>query len=185
MIGIVTPRPSMSRATWPARGSPPFSTIAEICGKVGEVCAISTPSTTSGRSPGVITAAPSNSRSRTFGIVIAATTRPVTSRLSRDSSPLARVPSTAVSRSATEGALSSGSSGMANAGTTSVPSASTSLARSSALTRLAMIANSEPWFAWSSPTAMSVTVWRSSAVRPAPLSTRRTGAPRLAAIRAL
>ena len=69
--------------------------MPEICGKFADTWAVSTPSTTSGRSPGVTTTAPSNSRSSTLGRVIAATTRPVASRASSDSSPLTSVPSQA------------------------------------------------------------------------------------------
>ena len=68
--------------------------------------------TTSGRSPGVTTTAPSNSRSRTLGIVIAATTNPVASRDSSAGSPRTRDAPQAVARSLNDGALSSGSSGI-------------------------------------------------------------------------
>ena len=130
--------------------------MPEICGKLADTCAVSTPSTISGRSPGVITTAPSNSRSSTLGSVIAATTRPVTSRASSDSSPLTSVPSQAAIRSPTEGALSSGSSGIAKAGHAvdgeRLPRPSSTAGSS---TRLAMTANSVPCWARSSPTAIA------------------------------
>ena len=91
-IGIVAPSPSMSRPTWSGSGKPPLSTMPDICGKLADTWAVSTPSTISGRSPGVTTSAPSKSRSRTWGSVIAATSTPVTSRVSSPSSPLTRRP---------------------------------------------------------------------------------------------
>ena len=112
-IGMVAPMPSSSRATCGASGMPPFRTMPEICGNVADTWAVSTPSTISGRSPGVITTAPSNSRSSTCGSVIAATTKPVASRASSEASPLTSVPSQAAIRSATDGALRIGSSGRA------------------------------------------------------------------------
>ena len=155
-----------------------------ICGKFADTCAVSTPSTTSGRSPGVTTTAPSKSRSSTCGSVIAATTMPVLSCDSSDSSPLTRVPSQAAIRSATDGALSSGSSGSANAGTPCPSSALTTASRSpSAL--FATMANSVPWLAFSSLTARSAAVLMPSSVRSWALSTSSTGLPRLAASRAL
>ena len=73
--------------------------------------ALATASTTSERSPGVMTAIPSPSRSSTWSAVIPATTTPITSRSRSDASPLTGVPFTASSSSATVGADSSGSSG--------------------------------------------------------------------------
>ena len=87
--------------------------MPDTWGKLADRWAMSTPRTTSGRSPGVITTAPSKSRSSTLGIVIAATSRPVTSRLSRSSSPLTSVPWHTFIRSPSDGALSSASSGIA------------------------------------------------------------------------
>ncbi len=80
-------------------------------GKPSAAWALATASTTSERSPGVMTAMPSLSRSRTWSAVIPATSTPMTSRSRRDSSPLTGVPLTAFSSSATVGADSSGSSG--------------------------------------------------------------------------
>ena len=82
----------MSRLTWMGSSKPPLSTMPAICGKFADTWAVSTPSTTSGRSPGVTTTAPSKRRSSTCGSVIAATTIPVVSWDSSDSSPLTRVP---------------------------------------------------------------------------------------------
>ena len=183
-IGMVAPRPSISRVTCSGSSNPPLSTMPAICGKFADTCAVSTPSTTSGRSPGVTTTAPSKSRSSTCGSVIAATTMPVLSCDNSDSSPLTSVPSQAAIRSATDGALSSGSSGSANAGTPCPSSALTTASRSpSAL--LATMANSVPWLAFSSLTARSAAVLMPSSVRSWALSTSSTGLPRLAASRAL
>ena len=74
---------------------PPLRTMPDICGKFADTWAVRTPRTTSGRSPGATTTAPSNSRSSTLGIVIAATTTPVASCASSRSSPLISVPSQA------------------------------------------------------------------------------------------
>ena len=185
MIGMVAPMPSSSRATWAGSSMPPFRTIADTCGKFAERWAISTPSTTSGRSPAVTTTAPSKRRSSTFGIVIPATSRPSTSRSSRAGSPETSVPSQAGIRSATDGAESSGSLGIAYAGTSARVSAVATPAGSGAVTRLATTANSVAWFAEIAPVAMSARVTRSSAVRSAPLSTSRIGELRFAAILAL
>ena len=111
MIGIVVRSPSMRRPTWGASGMPPLRTIPDIRGKFADTWAVRTPRTTSGRSPGTTTTAPSNSRSRTLGRVIAATTKPVASCASSRSSPLTIVPAQAAIMSPTEGAWSSGSSG--------------------------------------------------------------------------
>ncbi len=185
MIGIVTPRPSSSRCTWSGSGRPPLSTMPEICGKFADTCAVSTPSTISGRSPGVTTSAPSKSRSSTFGSVIAATTRPGTSRASRDSSPLTRVPSQAGHQVADRGrARAAAPRGWRTPARRRRDNASGALS-GPAVTRLAMTANRVPWWAASSAVARSAAVRSSSRPRPLPLSTSSTGAPRLAAIRAL
>ena len=106
MIGIVVRSPSMRRPTWGANGMPPLRTIPDICGKFADTWAVRTPRTTSGRSPGATTTAPSNSRSSTLGSVIAAMTTPVASCASSRSSPLTSVPSQASIMSPTEGAFS-------------------------------------------------------------------------------
>ncbi len=184
-IGIVVPSPSISLVTWGGRSKPPLRTIPAMFGKFADTWAVRTPSTTSGRSPGVTTTAPSKSRSSTCGSVIAATITPVASWVSRDSSPLTSRPRQARIRSATDGALSSGSSGMANAGTSRPSSDFTTASSESASARLATTANSVPWWARSSLTATSAAVRTSSGVRSLAFSTSITGLPRLAAIRAL
>ena len=63
--------------------------------------------------------------------------------------------------------------------------ASTSSITAASSTRLATTANSVPCWALSSPTAIDVIARRSAGLRPDPLSTSSTGAPRLAAMRAL
>ena len=184
-IGMVVPRPSISLVTWAGRPNPPLSTIPVMFGKFADTWAVSTPSTTSGRSPGVTTTAPSKSRSSTCGSVIAATTTPVASWVRSDSSPLTRWPWQARIRSATEGALRSGSSGIANAGTWCPSSDFTTSSSPSGSARLATMANSAPWLARSSLVARSAAVRTSSGVRSWAFRTRSTGLPRLAAIFAL
>ncbi|COZ30766.1 Uncharacterised protein [Mycobacterium tuberculosis] len=73
--------------------------------------ALATANTTSERSPGVITAMPSVSRSNTWSAVIPAASTPITSRSRSATSPLTTAPFTACVNSATVGADSSGSSG--------------------------------------------------------------------------
>ena len=46
MIGIAAPSPSISRLTCSGRWNPPLSTMPDICGKLADWCAVSTPSTT-------------------------------------------------------------------------------------------------------------------------------------------
>ncbi len=185
IIGSATSSPSSSRPTCSGSSSPPLRTTPEICGKLADWCAVSTPRTTSGRSPGVTTSAPSKSRSSTLGRVIAATTRPGTSRASWLSSPRTRRPSQAAIRSPTEGALSRGCSGSAKAGTPSRRSAAAVRSVAAGSTRLAMTAKSFAWLAASSASAIAAAVHSWSTPRPLPLRTSRTGAPRLAATRAL
>ena len=62
MIGRPAFSPSMSRSTCSESGNPPFSTMPEIDGNVADACAVSTPSSTSLRSPGTTTTEPSMRR---------------------------------------------------------------------------------------------------------------------------
>ena len=87
MIGRPALSPSMSRSMCSESGNPPFSTMPEIDGNVADACAVSTPSSTSLRSPGTITTEPSMRRGSTFSIDIAAITTPSASRSSRSGSP--------------------------------------------------------------------------------------------------
>ena len=107
----------MSRSTCSESGKPPFSTMPEIDGNVADACAVSTPSSTSLRSPGTTTTEPSMSRGSTFSIDIAATTTPSASRLSRSGSPAYSSPSTASMIVRIEGATRYGSSGIAQTAT--------------------------------------------------------------------
>ena len=95
MIGSRKPTPVTSRAISRCSGSPPLRMMVASDGKPSAAWALATASTTSERSPGVITAAPSCSRSRTCSAVIPATiTRhhlPAEQRLVA----VTRVPSTA------------------------------------------------------------------------------------------
>ena len=110
-IGSRSPRPVTSFAIDRCRAIPPLRMIADSDGNPSAAWALATASTTSERSPGVITAAPSVSRSTTCSAVMPATSTPITSRASSDSSPCTSVPATAPHRSPTVGATSSGSSG--------------------------------------------------------------------------
>ena len=151
-------------------------------GSVPEAVARSTPSSTSARSPGVITTTPSDSRSSRFGSVIghheadrlaprSSGSPAITSprRLARPRRPSA--PSTGrppgrrrPARPAGEPATSSAASGRTRLATTATTVQSAARMAASA-----------------TPTAAST----SSALRASPETTHRTGSPRLTAIRAL
>ena len=116
--GSRMPSPATSRSTCGESAKPPLRTTPESEGSVVDWWASSTPRSTSSRSPGTMTTPSSTSRSMTWGIDMAATTRPEHSRSSSAASPWTRVPSHAAMRSPTVGERSSGTSGRAHAGTT-------------------------------------------------------------------
>ena len=124
MIGRPAFSPSMSRSTASESGKPPFSTMPEIDGNVADACAVSTPSSTSLRSPGTTTTEPSMRRVSTFSIDIAAITTPSASRSSRSGSPAYSSPSTASMIARIDGATRNGSSGMAHTATDAAASVS-------------------------------------------------------------
>ena len=121
-----------------------------------------------------------------MAVVIAAMTTPRASRLSRASSPRSNVPSIASRMPPTVGATSSGLSGIAHTGTSVLIAVS---APSSA--RFTTTASRLAWASASSGMLSSAICRISSGVRPRdssmlrPVSTSSTGAPRLAAMRAL
>ena len=111
MIGSRSPSPDTSDAIDGCSSSPPLRMTQDSDGKPSAAWALTTASTTSERSPGVMTATPSFSRSSTCSAVMPATSTSIASRDSSAGSPPMTVPSTASCNSATEGATSSGSSG--------------------------------------------------------------------------
>ena len=111
MIGSRSRRPATSAAIDGCNSNPPLRMMHDSDGNPSAAWALATASTTSERSPGVTTATPSRSRSSTWSAVMPATTTPIASRPISAVSPLTSVPFTAVCRSATVGATSSGSSG--------------------------------------------------------------------------
>ncbi len=201
MIGRVWSSPAMSVSMVGDSAKPPFSTMPATVGKVSEACAVSTPRRTSLRSPGITTMAPSVRRASTFSIDMAETTTPSASRLRSAWSPLTSVPSTASSSSATVGATRNASSGMAHTGTcgarawsdagTAAGIAAVMASSCSGSARFTTTPSRAACAVTSSGTARSA-IWRiSSGLRPPvssarrPVSTRSTGAPRFAAMRAL
>ena len=111
MMGSRSRSPATSAAIDGCSANPPLRTMQDSDGNPSAAWALAAASTTSERSPGVITAMPSRSRSSTWSAVIPATNTPITSRSTSSASPLTSVPCTACCNSATVGADSSGSSG--------------------------------------------------------------------------
>ena len=95
MMGSRWPSPATSVAIDGCSSSPPLRMMHDSDGKPSAAWALTTASTTSERSPGVMTATPSVSRSSTCSAVMPATSTSITSRLSSSGSPLTTVPSTA------------------------------------------------------------------------------------------
>ena len=93
--------------------SPPVSTTPAGEGSSVDACANIAASSTSERSPGVISTAPSTIRSIRFGSVIAATVSWSASRPSSSGSPAITVPSQAAATWPTVGAISRSTSGSA------------------------------------------------------------------------
>ena len=186
-IGSRTSRPAISRSTCGESWNPPLSTTPDRVGRVRAWCASSTPSTTSSRSPGTITVAPSNSRSMTCGIDIAATTRPRLSRSSSSASPCTRVPSQAATRSPTVGARSSGASGSDQSGTAPMRprTAVTTSPRWASGTWLSTRPATCAWFARAAATAAAELAASSRRSRSRAGATSTRGVPRSAAILAL
>ena len=187
MIGSRTSRPAMRRSTCGERRKPPLSTTPESVGSVRAWWARSTPRTTSSRSPGTMTTAPSKSRSMTCGIDMAATRRPRLSRSSRSASPWTRMPSHAVTRSATVGARSRAVSGRGHTGTAPNRSrrADRRASRPSPGTWLTTTPATWAWPSRAATTAADALDASSRASRSRAGTTRTIGVPRSAAIRAL
>ena len=111
--GSIVGKPSSGRRIVSGGRSPPVSTIPAGEGSTDDACANSAASTTSARSPGVISTAPSSMRSIRFGSVIAATVRCSASRPSSSASPAITSPSQAAATWPTVGAISRSISGSA------------------------------------------------------------------------
>ena len=92
MMGSRRPSPATRAAIDGCSSSPPLRMTRDNDGNPSAAWALTTASTTSERSPGVMTAMPSRSRSSTCSAVIPATSTPITSRSSSSSSPLIRRP---------------------------------------------------------------------------------------------
>ena len=186
-IGSRTSRPATSRSTCGESWKPPLSTTPDRVGRVRAWWASSTPSTTSSRSPGTMTVAPSKSRSMTCGIDIAATSRPRLSRSSSSASPCTSVPSQAAIRSATVGARSNGASGTAHTGTdpSRARTASTTASRWASGTWLTTMPATWAWFCRAAATAADALAASSRASRSRAGATSTSGVPRSAAMVAL
>jgi hypothetical protein len=94
MIGTFEASPSRSRVTDSGSSNPPLSTTPEMEGNVPDASASSVARSTSERSAGMITTAPSSRRGSTFTIDMPATTTARASRVSRSGSPDSTSPST-------------------------------------------------------------------------------------------
>ena len=124
-IGSEESRPAMSSCTAGGSGKGPLRMMPEIDGKVPEEFASSSPSSTSVRSAGTMTIAPSVRRGRMLLSDMPATTTSSTSRVISSSSPRRSRPSRRSMMSRTAGATSSTSSGIDQTptGASRVPSA--------------------------------------------------------------
>ena len=184
-IGRRAARPDTSRLMVGEGLKPPVRITPARFGKPSAWCASSRPSSTSLRSPGVMTTAPGWSRSSRCSTLIAPTSTSRTSRESSVSSPPMSVAPTASASSRSVGANSSESSGIAQTGTCPQAMWDRIASSSVAAARLTTHATTCAWFAAISVCAISATsrIW--SGVRFRPLTTSTVGAPRLAAIRAL
>ncbi len=111
--GSIVGKPSSGRRNVSDGRSPPVSTMPAGEGSSLDACANSAASSTSARSPGVISTAPSSMRSIRFGSVIAATVRCSASRPSSSASPAMISPSHAAATWPTVGAISRSISGSA------------------------------------------------------------------------
>ena len=112
MIGSRRPSPDTSEAIDGCSSSPPLRMTQDSDGKPSAAWALTTASTTSERSPGVMTATPSFSRSSTCSAVMPATSTSIASRVSSAGSPLIdRALDRFLQARPPTGATSSGSSG--------------------------------------------------------------------------
>ena len=124
-IGSDESRPAMRSSTAAGSGNGPLRMMPEIEGNVPDEFASSRPSSTSVRSAGTITIAPSVSLGRMLLSDMPATTTSSTSRVMRSSSPRSNRPPRRSMMSRTAGATSSTSSGIDQTptGASRVPSA--------------------------------------------------------------
>ena len=185
MIGTLGSRSAMRRLTASGGRKPPLRMMPASDGKFLAVCAVRRPSRTSVRSPGVMTTAPSASLSSRFSKFMAPTRTSSTSRPRSASSPRSRRPPTAPMSCPTVGATRKGSSGMVQTGSVSPANSARMASRSSGKQRFATTPMTCAWLDWSSETETSLICRIPAGERSLPESTSSTGAPRLAAIRAL